>query len=102
MNLLTKNNAFCLLIDVQEKLYPAIFEKEILLKNIQFLLNGFSTLEIPVLATEQYPQGLGKTIVALTQHQPLHKIFEKQGCPMAHSSGSYTGGYNYNFHTYVI
>lgn len=65
-SLLTKNNSFCLLIDVQEKLYPTIHEKEILLENISFLVNGLNILEIPILLTEQYPKGLGKTIHDLT------------------------------------
>lgn len=76
-NLLTKNNSFCLLIDVQEKLFPAISEKEHLLKNIIFLLKGLHSLEIPILATEQYPKGLGHTIPELSNSFNLSKIFEK-------------------------
>ena len=77
MSLLTKNNSFCLLIDVQEKLFPAIYEKEILLKNIEFLLNGLAELEIPIIATEQYPKGLGKTINNITKKNQIQKFLEK-------------------------
>lgn len=76
-NLLTKNNSFCLLVDVQEKLFPAIENKELLLKNIIFLLNGLKTLELPIMATEQYPKGLGKTLPTLQNNFPIQKTLEK-------------------------
>lgn len=73
-NLLTNNNAFCLLIDVQEKLLPSIREHNLLEKNILFLLQGLEILNTPILITEQYPKGLGKTIQSLSSN---HKTLEK-------------------------
>ena len=77
MSLLTKNNSFCLLIDLQEKLFPAIYEKEILLKNIEFLLNGLTELGTPIIATEQYPKGLGNTLGSIVKKNQVQKILEK-------------------------
>jgi nicotinamidase-related amidase len=77
MSLLTKNNSFCLLIDLQEKLFPAIYEKEILLKNIEFLLNGLTELGTPIIATEQYPKGLGNTLGAIVNKKQIQKFLEK-------------------------
>ena len=50
-----------LVIDVQEKLLPAIAATPRLLLNIEFLLDAAGLLEVPALATEQYPAGLGRT-----------------------------------------
>ena len=53
----------CLIIvDVQERLYRAMHEKETLAENILRLIKGARLLGVPVIATEQYPQGIGPTI----------------------------------------
>jgi len=59
---ITKENTVGLIIDIQERLVPAMWEKEILLKNCQVLIQGLSELEIPLLVTQQYSKGLGETI----------------------------------------
>lgn len=50
------------LIDVQERLFPHMHEKESLLAKTSTLLGGLATLEVPLIVTEQYPKGLGPTI----------------------------------------
>ncbi len=53
----------CLIVvDVQDRLYRAMHEKEALAENIQKLIKGVRLLGVPVIATEQYPQGIGSTI----------------------------------------
>ncbi len=54
-----------LLVDVQERLFPHMHEKEHLLGRIQTLFAGLEVLQIPHLATEQYKRGLGETIPEL-------------------------------------
>ncbi|MCF6179142.1 MAG: isochorismatase family protein [Geopsychrobacter sp.] len=51
-------------IDVQEKLVPAMNNRVSgeLVQHIELLLEGFEALGLPVIATEQYPKGLGPTI----------------------------------------
>lgn len=51
-----------LLIDVQEKLMPALFNKDDVLANCQKLALGARTLSVPISITEQYPEGLGYTV----------------------------------------
>lgn len=56
-----------LIIDIQEKL-ASVMSKKVLAKVIhtnQILIQACKTLSIPVLHTEQYPQGLGHTHVDL-------------------------------------
>ncbi len=65
-------------VDVQEKLFRVMHDKETLLSNLQKLLQGIRILGIPVLVTEQYPQGLGPTLPGLAtlipDFQPLPKV----------------------------
>jgi nicotinamidase-related amidase len=60
--MLEVRSSVLLVIDVQEKLFRAISEKEKMLDNLQRLIKGIQVLEVPVIATEQYPKGLGPTI----------------------------------------
>jgi len=57
-------------VDVQEKLLPPIFEKERLLKNVQLLVRLAGILEIPVIATTQYAGGLGETVAGVKSLLP--------------------------------
>ncbi|MCX6278771.1 MAG: hydrolase [Bacteroidetes bacterium] len=56
------NNVACLVIDFQERIFPAIHEHEKLSRTVPILLEGLKTLEIPIFVTEQYVKGLGQTV----------------------------------------
>jgi nicotinamidase-related amidase len=60
--LLKKDTSQLLLIDIQEKLFTLQSQKEIVLKGSQFLIEVSHILSVPILLSEQYPKGLGKTI----------------------------------------
>ncbi len=49
-------------VDIQEKLLPPIFNKETLIKNSQLLIRLAKILSIPLLVTTQYCKGLGPTV----------------------------------------
>lgn len=51
-----------IVVDIQERLLPPIFEKDRLLKNAQLLVPLAGILEIPIIATTQYAKGLGETV----------------------------------------
>ena len=57
---LTRARAGLVVVDVQERLLPAIFEKERVLQNTVRLIQGAGVLQVPVFATEQYRKGLGR------------------------------------------
>lgn len=59
---ITKENTVGLIIDIQERLFPAMWEKEVLLKNTLTLINGLKELKLPLLVTQQYSKGLGETL----------------------------------------
>ena len=51
-----------LLIDIQEKLIPAIFNKDEVIQNAINSIDIAVNLNIPIILTEQYPKGLGQTL----------------------------------------
>jgi len=51
-----------IVVDIQERLLPPIFEKDRLLKNAQLLVRLAGILEIPIITTTQYAKGLGETV----------------------------------------
>jgi nicotinamidase-related amidase len=59
-----------LVIDVQEKLMPRIPGADALVRNIAFLIDAARLFEVEVLATEQYPRGLGPTVPPLAERLP--------------------------------
>jgi isochorismate hydrolase len=60
--MLRTEDTLLLVIDVQEKLFRVMYEKEQLLSNLRKLAQGCSLLGIPALVTEQNPAGLGPTV----------------------------------------
>jgi nicotinamidase-related amidase len=59
--LIDARNSTLLVVDVQGKLVPAISGWEALLDQVVWLIRVARRMEIPVIACEQYPQGLGPT-----------------------------------------
>lgn len=64
-------------IDVQEKLLPAICEPHKLTTAIRFLMDAAAILQISAILTEQYPKGLGPTVAPLRQHAATIRTLEK-------------------------
>ena len=75
---ITKENTLGLIIDIQERLIPAMWEKEVLLKNCQILIHGLTELKIPLLITQQYSKGLGETVAEISSVIPEFSFIEKR------------------------
>jgi nicotinamidase-related amidase len=75
---LRRARAGLVVVDVQERLLPAIFEKERVLQNTVRLVQGAGILRVPVFATEQYRKGLGPTVpevaAAIPGFGPMEKL----------------------------
>ncbi|MGB4811365.1 MAG: isochorismatase family protein [Methylophilaceae bacterium] len=64
-------------VDAQIKLAPAMHAEpmSLVIKNIDILAQACQLLQIPVIVTEQYPQGLGETLAEIAKYiQPLRAI----------------------------
>lgn len=64
--LMNRDDSALIVVDVQEKLVPHIAGHERMVWNIGRLIDGAKVLGVRVLATEQYPKGLGTTIPVLS------------------------------------
>ncbi len=66
--LILPGQSILILIDVQEKLLAAIPRAESLVASIHRLLKAARLFQVPICGTEQYPQGLGKTVSPLADY----------------------------------
>lgn len=66
--LLTAESAVVLLIDLQERLVPAIHDGDVVVARAARLAEAARLLNVPIRATEQYPAGLGSTVAQLADY----------------------------------
>ncbi len=84
--LMSAEDTGLLVVDVQERLVPAIAGHATVVWNVRRLIDGAKILGLPIVATEQYPQGLGPTVPELAQRLeeiPAKLTFSAGGCPQA-------------------
>jgi nicotinamidase-related amidase len=80
---LIKEEVVLFVIDIQEKLVPAMKYGKQVIRNTNTLITIAKRLDIPVVATEQYPRGLGKTVSELSKNLDQSSVYEKvafSGC----------------------
>lgn len=65
------------IVDIQEKLAPAIHSVGRVIANSGILLEAARTLSVPVWATEQYPKGLGALVPEIRDSLEPEEIVEK-------------------------
>ena len=65
--LISPEDTALLVVDVQERLVPAIAGHQQVVWNVRRLIDGAKILALPVAATEQYPKGLGNTVPIIAQ-----------------------------------
>ncbi|MDZ4254630.1 MAG: isochorismatase family protein [Sulfuritalea sp.] len=75
--LIDSQNSALLVVDVQGRLVPAIAGWQVLLDQVIWLIRVARRMGIPVLACEQYPQGLGPTHPAVAAELPAGSIASK-------------------------
>ncbi|MBF7064863.1 hydrolase [Aliarcobacter butzleri] len=76
MRIRVEDALFCL-VDVQERLFPHIGNKEILEKNLLTLVKGLKVLNVPFIVNEQYKKGIGETIPSLKELVETYSSYEK-------------------------
>lgn len=75
--ILDRDKAVLFVVDVQDRFSSHIFEFEEMCKNIEILIKAANILKVPVVVTEQYPKGLGKTVSRISSCLEEHLFFEK-------------------------
>ena len=64
---MSRGDTALLVVDVQEKLLPAIADGRRVIWNVRRLVDGAKIVGLPAVATEQYPKGLGPTVSELSK-----------------------------------
>ena len=83
-DLMSRGDTAILVVDIQQRLAPAIADTRRVVWNARRLVDGAKLLGLPVFATEQYPKGLGPTVPELAERlgNPHSKLaFSCCGCP---------------------
>ena len=75
--MLRRDDAVVIVVDVQEGFRPAVLDFEQTATAVGRLVQGANALGVPVIASEQYPKGLGSTVPEVAEHldgvDPLEK-----------------------------
>jgi len=66
-----------LVVDIQEKLLPPIFQKEQLVRNSQMLIRMAGILKMPTIMSTQYAKGLGNTVAEIASLLPGTQPIDK-------------------------
>lgn len=75
---LERDDAVLLIIDIQDKLAPAVTDSARVIGQSAALLQGAVLMNLPVMVTEQYPRGLGGTIELIRQHLPTDAVISEK------------------------
>jgi len=74
---ITRDNSVAIIIDIQERLLPAINNNQVLQDNVYKLLKGLKLFNVPIITTQQYTKGLGETSTRLQELISNVKPIEK-------------------------
>ncbi len=72
-----RTKASLLLIDMQERLLPAMAGAEDMERRCGILLKAAKALDVPIALSEQYPRGLGATVAGIKAQSGNAPVFEK-------------------------
>jgi len=75
--LIDARRSVLLVIDMQEKVLPAVHEHERVIANVTWLIRAAQKIGVPVVASEHYPKGLGHTVKSIRALLPEGAIGTK-------------------------
>ncbi len=76
--LMNRHSSALLVIDVQEKLIPAIHESTVLIRNCCWLVSAAGKLNVPIVVSEHFPDKLGNTPSELKAAMPSAQYVAKR------------------------
>ena len=89
---LDRGRAALVVVDVQEAFRPAVRDFESVVASVAALVRGARILGLPVIVTEQYPKGLGRTVPEVAETLNGSEPIEKSCFPASRADGFDLGG----------
>ena len=92
-SLLDRDRAMLVVVDMQQKLLPAMRKPDRIEARCGQLLAAAKVFDVPVFATEQYPKGLGPTVpsvAALLPEPPVAKLAFSAAASLAEATDELT------------
>jgi len=80
--LMQSTQSSLVIVDVQERLVPVMSDPRRVIKNCGTLMRAARRLAVPLTVSEQYPQGIGPTVV------DLREFMDQPAWPKLHFSGA--------------
>ena len=84
---LEADRAALLVVDIQEAFRGVIPEADAIIARAQILARAATLLGLPIIVSEQYPKGLGKTVAELADVLTGATMLEKTAFSAAHAEG---------------
>ena len=75
--LIDAHDSCLLVVDLQERLLPAVAAADGVIANTRTLIAAAARLEVPILVSEQYRRGLGPTVAPVAETLPAGVVVEK-------------------------
>ena len=75
--LIRANDSVLVVIDMQDRLVPAMQAPASTLRNAKVLLEAAQACQVPAILTEQYPKGLGATVPEILKAARSSPVIEK-------------------------
>lgn len=75
--LMSAENACLMIVDVQQRLLTAMDSPRAVLSGCGLMMKAAGVLDVPMVVTEQYPEGLGPTVEPLAELAPEDAFFSK-------------------------
>jgi nicotinamidase-related amidase len=89
---LKRDSTVLVVVDAQEAFRPAVLDFDSTVQNAAVLVQGSQAMHVPVVVTEQYPKGLGRTVPEVAEHLDGVEPIEKVAFSAAAADGFDPGG----------
>jgi nicotinamidase-related amidase len=92
VSVLGRQSTLLVVVDAQEAFRSAVLDFDRVIHNVAVLVQGANALDVPVVVTEQYPKGLGRTVPEVAEHLNGAEPIEKVAFSAAAADGFDAGG----------
>lgn len=75
--LLDRDDSLVVFIDIQEKLTPLVIDSQSFVERCEWVLRLAQAMNVPILASEHYPKGLGQILANLSPYLQNTNCIEK-------------------------